>query len=261
LPERALAVTFDDGFANNHRFAWPILRKYGVPVTVFLATGHIGVPGAQLWTERVKRAIFLSALPLLPAIVPGVGPLPLQNATHRADSARKVLGRMKRMTPVDRDSCLAELERVCGRPPLASDDRARYDFLTWDDVKAMATEGAEFGSHTVTHPIMSTIDDQALAWEVEHSRQDVESHLQRPCLTFAYPNGQPGDFGDRERGALAGAGYAVAFKLFGGLNPSLADPLALDRVNITRGVSPAMFNVMVTGTLRLGKDVKARLGR
>lgn len=257
LPDRALAVTFDDGFANNHRFAWPILRKYGVPATVFLATGHIGIPGAQLWTERVKRAVFLSKASRLPAVVAALGELPLGDETERADSARKVLGRLKRMAPAERDRHLAELERVCGRPPLTHEDRDRYDFLGWDDVRAMADDGAEFGSHTVTHPIMSTVDDEALAREVSDSRREIESRLQRPCVTFAYPNGQPGDFGPREERALAAAGYHVGFKLYGGLNSTLAGPLTLDRVNITRGVSPAMFDVVLTGTLRLGKTVKA----
>jgi hypothetical protein len=135
LPERALAVTFDDGFANNYRFAGPILRTYGIPATVFLATGHLDVPGAQLWTERVKRAVFLSTLERLPAVLPELAELPLGSDGQRADSARKVLGRMKRMPPADRDRALAELERVCGRPPLLEGDRDRYDFLTWEEVR------------------------------------------------------------------------------------------------------------------------------
>jgi peptidoglycan/xylan/chitin deacetylase (PgdA/CDA1 family) len=261
LPERALAVTFDDGFANNYRFAGPILRTYGIPATVFLATGHLDVPGAQLWTERVKRAVFLSTLERLPAVLPELAELPLGSDGQRADSARKVLGRMKRMPPADRDRALAELERVCGRPPLLEGDRDRYDFLTWEEVRRMDAAGIEFGSHTVSHPIMSTVDEAALAIEVGDSRRAIEDALQKPCLTFAYPNGGPGDFGPREQRALDRAGYRAAFKLFGGLNDTLSPPLALDRVNITRGFTPAMFDVLATGTLRLGKDLKALVGR
>lgn len=259
LPERPLAVTFDDGFANNCRYAWPILQEYGVPVTVFLATDYIGVPGAQLWTERVKRAVFLSAAHALPAVVPELGQLPLGNDQARADSARRLLGRMKRMRSEERNRHLLELERVCGRPALLSEDRDRYDFLSWDEVRTMAAEGVEFGSHTRSHPIVSTLDDEGLVTEVEQSAREIEAQLQVRCETFAFPNGQPGDFGHRDVRALQAAGYAAAFKLYGGLNPTLTEPLTLDRVNVTRGMSPAMFDGLLTGGLHLAKQIKGVL--
>jgi peptidoglycan/xylan/chitin deacetylase (PgdA/CDA1 family) len=259
LPRLAVAVTFDDGFANNFRYAFPILRRHAIPATIFLTTGLIGVPGAQLWTERVKRAVFLTDRDRLPAVVPGQREWMLPDASRRASAARDVLDRLKRMPPTLRDRYVAEIERVCGRPALTADDGDRYDFLTWDEVRTMADEGIEFGSHTVSHPILSTLDTDHLEYELRESKRTLEDELQRECVTFAYPNGKAGDFGDREKQTLRANGYRVAFSLFGGINPSIADPFGVDRVNVTRGFYPALFDANLTGALGLGKTARARL--
>ena len=72
----------------------------------------------------------------------------------------------------------------------------------------MAAAGVEFGSHTVNHPILSTLDGETLERELVDSKQHIESRLGTSCDTFAYPNGGIGDFGAREERALRAAGYA-----------------------------------------------------
>src|SRR5436190_18184559 len=55
IPARAVAVTFDDGYEDNYGYAFPILKKYGVPATIFIATGMIET-GNVLWHDRVFDA-------------------------------------------------------------------------------------------------------------------------------------------------------------------------------------------------------------
>lgn len=263
LPPRAVAVTFDDGFANNFRYALPVLQRSGVPATVFLTTGKIGVPGAQLWTERVKRSIYLTDRARLPVVVPGQHEHALGHETQRANAAREVLGLLKRMEPTRRDEYLAEIEHLCGRAPLGPDDGDRYDFLTWDEVRTMARHGIEFGSHTESHPILATLDDASLSAELRQSKRTLEDELQTPCTTFAYPNGQPGDFGDREKRHLEQCGYRIAVSLFGGINHVIDEPFGVDRVNITRGYYPALLSAAASGVLLMGKRARStwRRGR
>lgn len=260
LPPRAIAVTFDDGFANNFRYAHPILRRHGVPATVFLTTGHIGVRGAQLWTERVKRAIYLSSATRLAVVVPGQPDgLPMESPPQRADAARRVLGLLKRLPPVRRDAHLQEIEEHLGRPPLGPADADRYDFLSWREVREMAADGVEFGSHTVSHPILSTVSDDELRQELQQSKAAIEGQLDRECPAFAYPNGGDGDFGAREKAALKACGYQVAFSQSGGVNRRDADPFDVRRVNISRGFRPALLEASLSGALRWGQEARARV--
>jgi peptidoglycan/xylan/chitin deacetylase (PgdA/CDA1 family) len=257
LPPRAATVTFDDGFANNFHVALPILQRLHVPCSVFLTTGLIGVAGAQLWTERVKRAIALT-----PARSFVFGPdqktFLIGSPTDRERAARDVLATLKRLSPEVRDQQVAALETVCGRPGITAAESIRYDFLNWDQVRAMSAVGIEFGSHTVSHPILATLPSAELESELRNSKHAIEAELGIECYAFAYPNGKTADFGDREAAILRRLGYRCALSLNGGLNKPAADPFRLERVNISREFDAALFNATLTGATAELRRMKRR---
>lgn len=258
LPERAVVVTFDDGFANNYDVAFPILRSYGVPFTVFLTTGMIGRARAQLWTERIKRAVYLSSRTGVTVDVGGRrARVSLVDSDARERASRAILSVAKRLPGAKRDQTVKSIEEAFGRPELSNEDRERYAFLDWEQVREMAAAGVEFGSHTVSHPILSTLDDATLACELVESRRQIEAQLGRPCDTFAYPNGGRGDFGAREQDALRRAGYRVALALTGGLVRADANPWAVERVNIGRAFDDALFDAALTGLLGGARTIHA----
>ena len=123
----------------------------------------------------------------------------------------------------------------------------------------MAAAGVEFGSHTVSHPILSTLDAGALRRELVESKARIEAALGGACLALAYPNGGPGDYGERERAAARDAGYACAVSLGGRLNGPRADLYALDRININRHHDGPMFRAALTGLLGAARRVRARM--
>ena len=120
----------------------------------------------------------------------------------------------------------------------------------------MASAGVEFGSHTVHHPILSTLDDRPLREELVESKRHIESELGCECYAFAYPNGQQGDFGAREKLAVAEAGYQCALSLGGTLNGRRSDLFQFDRINIGRQFDDALIEAAVTGVL--GRVQRAR---
>jgi peptidoglycan/xylan/chitin deacetylase (PgdA/CDA1 family) len=246
LPPRAATVTFDDGFANNFHVAFPILQRLSVPCAVFLTTGMIGVAGAQLWTERVKRAIALT--PVRSFVFGSDGKSYLAGRTvERERAARDILAMLKRAAPGERDRQVSALESICGRPDITASESIRYDFLNWNQVRTMAEGGIEFGSHSVSHPILSTLSSTALESELGDSKRRIEAELGTECYSFAYPNGKAADFGEREITLLRGLGYRCALSLNGGLNKPDANPFRLERVNISREFDAALFNATLTG--------------
>ena len=260
LPPRAVAVTFDDGFANNGSVAFPILRRHSIPFTVFLATGLIETPGAQLWTERVKRSIYLHDGASARLSVAGQEfVLDLQSKEARAGAARHILQFLKRQSVAVREAAVGEVESALGRPPLGARDTERYAFLTWGEVRQMASAGVEFGSHTVNHPILSTLDAADVEREVRQSRERIEAELKKPCDVFAYPNGSAADFTERDKRALERAGYRAAFSLCGRLNGPDADLFQIDRVNIGRQLDPLMFETAAVGMLGLARRARQRV--
>jgi peptidoglycan/xylan/chitin deacetylase (PgdA/CDA1 family) len=249
-PPNAVAVTFDDGFANNYTVAIPILQKYRVPFTVFLTTGLIGDPTAQLWTERVARALCLTAQRSV-SLRLGNRTASFQLASQQArdDAARTVKSILKGMHPDQRLAALEAIEAACGRPALGLEDAERYSFLTWSQVRAMADAGVEFGSHTVTHPMLSTLSDRQLVAELSESKRRIEDETRRECFAFAYPNGSRRDFRPTDELALRDAGYRCAFMNEGGRNGIDEDMFALRRINIVRRFDRSMFQAALCGVL------------
>jgi peptidoglycan/xylan/chitin deacetylase (PgdA/CDA1 family) len=112
-------------------------------------------------------------------------------------------------------------------PELAGDDPEQLATLPWDELRALAADGVEIGSHSLSHAHLTRVDDDALAREVRDSKLRVEDELGRACRLFAYPYGE---HDDRVRGAVRAAGYERAYALWW----RRGDPFATPRVDLYR---------------------------
>jgi peptidoglycan/xylan/chitin deacetylase (PgdA/CDA1 family) len=117
--------------------------------------------------------------------------------------------------------------------------------MSWDQLGGLAAAGWEVGSHTRTHPHLTTIGDDALRSELGESRERVEARLGRPCPTLAYPYG---DYDERVVEAAAAAGYSAAGTLPGRLHA--ARPLAWPRVGIYHADDERRFRMKVSRMMR-----------
>lgn len=117
-------------------------------------------------------------------------------------------------------------------PELAAEAAAHPEELatmTWDELRGLATDGVEIGSHTITHPHLNSLSDADLELELRDSRTRLEDELGRPCRFFAYPYGE---HDERVRAAVRGAGYEAAFALAAGADRN--DRFALPRIDLYR---------------------------
>ncbi len=221
LPRRAIAVTFDDGYADNHDHALPILRALGLPATVFLATACIGT-GAVPWHDRVLRAFETTTR--READLPGEpAPTPLQDVAARRAAAFRLLPRLKPLEETERLAAVDRLVETLGTA--ASDAEPRRLMLSWEEVRAMRRGGFAVGSHTVTHPILSRQPSERAAWEIVESKRAIEEALGEPVTLFAYPNGRPEDYSPEIVAMVGRAGYRVAVTTSFGTNEAGDDPL------------------------------------
>lgn len=117
--------------------------------------------------------------------------------------------------------------------------------MSWDQLGGLAEAGWEIGSHTRTHPHLTTLDDDALRTELTESRATVEQRLGRPCPTLAYPYG---DHDERVVAAAAAAGYTAAGTLPARLPPPR--PLAWPRVGVYHADDERRFRLKVSRTMR-----------
>ncbi|MFG6416577.1 polysaccharide deacetylase family protein [Roseateles sp. DC23W] len=190
LPARAAALSFDDGYADNHDVALPLLQRHGLPCSFFVATGFLN--GGRMWNDTLIEAVRRSTLPTLDlrGLQDAKGADLGQHALGETDTRRELLeqliGRVKYLAPEPRVSCVdAIAARAEIRPP---DDL----MMTSDQVRALRGAGMQIGAHTVSHPILATLDANAAADEIGRSRDVLQQTLGERVGLFAYPNGKPG---------------------------------------------------------------------
>ncbi|WP_326540119.1 polysaccharide deacetylase family protein [Pseudorhodoferax sp.] len=185
LPRRALAITFDDGYADNHDVALPVLRRFGLTATFFIATGFLN--GGRMWNDVVIEALRGAPDGTLDLgdIVPGMAPVVLQGAADRRSTAFAVLRAIKYLEPAQRLAAARAIEARCGGP---SSTRLMMGDA---QVRALRQAGMQIGAHTVNHPILRVLPREQARREIGDSKAYLADLLREPIGLFAYPNGKP----------------------------------------------------------------------
>jgi peptidoglycan/xylan/chitin deacetylase (PgdA/CDA1 family) len=203
LPERALAITFDDGYADNFTVALPILRDHGVPAAFFVAAGFLD--GGRMWNDTVIESIRRTSRPSLDLSVLNLGTHPLGSTTARRAAIDALIRTLKYVEPVGRQ------ERVDAIASLADAQLPDDLMMTSAQVRGLAAAGMEIGGHTLSHPILARIDVPAAHREIMEGREALESMTGRPVRFFAYPNGRPvQDYGAEHVTIVRNLGFTAA---------------------------------------------------
>jgi peptidoglycan/xylan/chitin deacetylase (PgdA/CDA1 family) len=191
LRPNTVAITFDDGYANNVTNAGPVLRRLGIPATLFLCTGFLDRPSFW-WHELLETVVYSKRFPQrLPPALTDAEQYRRDHDNLRSDPhiRRELALRLWRTLRLrDRatiDATLASLRDLFEPLSLRQDLRP----LKHREVTAALTCFA-IGAHSVTHLPLSTIEDHLVAWEVVESQRVCEALSGKPVRTFAYPYGE-----------------------------------------------------------------------
>ena len=227
IPRNAAVITFDDGYRDNYLYAYPILKKHGVPATIFLATAHID-DGAPFWWDRVSYAVHTTAVE--EPETERLGTYHLRNTNDRWQAIRTMDVRLKQMLDHEKNLAIEELVKRLGADVPAP--MARNMILTWDEVREMARNGITFGSHTVHHPTLIGLPLEQSRQEIADSKKRIEEKADQPANTFAYPDGREGNISDGIKTILSENGFVCAvYALPNRLVSPGADPYGLARVS------------------------------
>lgn len=222
LPERAVCVTFDDGYQDNAAIALPILKRWDVPATVFVASGYLN--GGRMWNDTVLEAIRTldgKSLDLNPL---GLGKFELSSADLKRRAATKILTSIKHLPGTERQEAVNLIGEAAAGP--LPDNL----MMTDAQVKDLAAAGVEIGGHTVSHPILATLDNNAAQQEICENKQYLERLTERRLRFFAYPNGRLGsDYRAEQCQLVRDAGYEAAFSTHAGVSSAATDRWQLPR--------------------------------
>jgi peptidoglycan/xylan/chitin deacetylase (PgdA/CDA1 family) len=210
--EPRVAVTFDDGYADNLHEVAPRVAAAGLSATVFVASSVLTAT-RELWWDRLGH-VFGDREPTSPVLQVGLAGPPVsidvgsQPARDRATTA--VRNRLVRLPPAQIDAAIEEIAAALGvAAPAACRDHA---LLSEAQLKRLAASpGIAIGSHTVRHPQLSALASADQAHELQRSRSDLEAVTGQPVTAFAYPFGGRDSYGRDTVSLLRRSGYRTAY--------------------------------------------------
>jgi peptidoglycan/xylan/chitin deacetylase (PgdA/CDA1 family) len=251
--ENKCVITFDDGWVDNYLNAYPILRKYHLPGTIFLVSEFVGSK-RYMWFEVVARAMSdrkgeanekaldLTRYHYLSRI--GFCDIYFDSELKIEDKIDIVIRRMKAFTQLEIGKAIDELSSLFeGRIPLES---STEHFLSWEQIKEMGRDGISFGSHTASHPKLTLETFEDVRKELTDSKKTIEAELNRGVKSFCYPYG---NYSSEVREAVREAAYIGATTYEHGFVSDRTDVFLMPRIGMHEDIcsSVAMFACRVEG--------------
>ena len=233
-------ITFDDGWKDNYQFAFPVLMKYRIPATIFLATDFIGT-ARWFWPDQMMLLLEKGRQHATgSAERKTVSTVLAETIGVTLSAGDGIFRRIESGAPIDPDSIIElckgiEVDRI--HQMIDRLNRAIHMvlpmhrvLLNWGEVREMAGNGVTFGSHSGSHRIMTQIPLSDVKTELIDSRKTMLEQGIKPVPVFCYPNGNfDRDIQKlvRESGYFAAVGCEVGLE---GDKPS--DLFALKRVSL-----------------------------
>lgn len=229
----SVAVTVDDGYRDFLEVAYPVFSSYEIPVTVFLVADFVDGK-SWLWFDRIMYAFEQARVSEAEIRLPGgeATSYALGQPAGRRDAGYRLAVRATNLRHAERMQLLTELPELL-KVDMPANAPPEYSPLNWGEVRSLAARGVEFGAHTQTHPILSSLaGGDELREEIAGSKTRIEAELGEPVLHFCYPNGRMADIGPDALEAVRMAGFETAVTAEPGLNRPQDDPLLLRRIGV-----------------------------
>lgn len=236
LPPNAVFISFDDGYRECLTTTLPILQKYGVRATFFIATSFTEDRRLPWWDHlsllvrrRKRDQIVLTR------------PYPMQlDLSREGEAIHQLQVLVKTHYGLDLEGFLDDIAEATGARLERDEERELVDrhLLTWEELRALQAGGQDLQCHTHTHRVLHTLRPDDLRAELRRSKEILTERVGGPIDTIAYPVGYPIGRAHRVRRALEAEGFRLGFSNNTGANPRRGRP---DRFDVRRVAADASF--------------------
>ncbi|MFC1657042.1 polysaccharide deacetylase family protein [Candidatus Moduliflexota bacterium] len=216
-----VAITFDDGYLDNYSLAYPVLKRYGIPATIYVTTGLVGTSG-RTWPDQIEKALLSTNKDsvLLPFKYVKEK-ITLRTKEEKEKACLRIGQSLKSIPDDERKKTLAKLFRNLGMNGEVDNQSTERLMLNWDEINAMNGNGITIGSHSHSHPVLSRMPAPEAKEEISLSKKIIENNISAAVRHFAYPNGEREDFSEELLEHCRSVGFESVASLVHGTNSGI----------------------------------------
>ena len=239
LPQNAVAITFDDGYADNLAAA-RTLAKHGLTATFYITAGCMA-GGEPFWPSELRYLLAAVKQDRMTLTLPGQSLVFDLSAPNGRAAAVDRLTKTFKANPVPyREQLRAQLRAYAGHVEIPR------VMLTWDEIREMHALGMTIGSHTMTHPNLPNAGVAFAKLELLHARLTLEREIDSPVTMFSYPNGGAERYLTPEiQRVVRETGYDGATTSRNAFAGPKSDLYALERIQVAEDVRDLVFALEV----------------
>jgi len=237
IPENAVVVTFDDGYADFAEKAFPILAAAKVPATLFVTTGFVN-GDIWLWPDQIRYLITHTSVPELKL---SAIPQTFDLTSSRTEVWSVVANYCLTVSNENKTAIIEEMSRRL-EVPLPQKAPEGYEAASWTQIKKMVAQGLDVGSHSTSHPILTKLCNRDLVLELQSSKKNLELETGKLIDIFCYPNGTVYDFDKNVKRLLEEVGYKYGVSAFPSRMP-LEDNWCINRYPVGKNIDIFKKNV------------------
>ncbi|MFT6988288.1 MAG: peptidoglycan/xylan/chitin deacetylase (PgdA/CDA1 family) [Paraglaciecola sp.] len=226
INDRYAVITFDDGYIDNYNKAFPLLKKSNVPGIFYLPTDFIGTKKIPWWDEI---AYLLRNSCNETYQLPGQKTIYFLDANNIDAVIQKIIFQAKRIKNKSINEVLEHIRENFHQAHNKLKKEEDTLFMSWLQVKEMADNGMEIGSHTMSHQILSQLSEKQQKQEIKQSKRVIEEHIEREVHSIAYPVGRYHCYTETALSISKNTGYMIGFNKEPGKNKTIKNPYDINR--------------------------------
>lgn len=248
LPANSAVITIDDGYADAFEIAFPLLKKFDFPATLFAVTDFLDGK-CWLWTDLMRYVLSETKKDFVRIEFENGEQVEanLTDARQRLETANRINARLKKMPNEQKEKKIYEIAEDLNVKIPETPSR-EFAPVSWAQTREMDASNLCVESHTVTHPILTNINQTQLDYELKISKERLETELNRTVETFCYPNGGLNETVWR---SVKNNGYKCAVTTAYGFNETNANPFLLNRIDAQSAIENFAQSVSGFEALRI----------
>jgi len=226
IPKRSILITFDDGYKDNFTLVYPVLRSLRIPAIYFIPTE--GIMDRKLgWWDIIS--FFIKKTKKKTISITGHN-FSLSNNKEKKEAIFHLLQLMKTAPHSQTQDLLEILSKEC-EIDFPSHNEQNAELMTRKEIEEVQNNGVAIGSHTVSHRVLATLDEEEQFEELRSSKRLLEDMLPGKIRSFSYPVGDYSAFTGKTKELAQKAGYDISFSFKTGVNyQHITDPFDIKRI-------------------------------